>query len=62
MLLLPNQALPEGIPLGQADQMSRLRFNMASKVSVLNNLVDSVNSVPWVQHENIQRGSLAPIR
>jgi hypothetical protein len=42
--------------------MSVLQFNMASKVFVLNNSVNSVNSVPLVQHENIQRGSLAPIR
>jgi len=29
---------------------------------VLNNLVDSVNSVRLVNNENIQRGSLAPVR
>jgi hypothetical protein len=42
--------------------MGVLRFNMASKIFVLNNFVDSVNSVRLVQYENIQRGSLAPIR
>jgi hypothetical protein len=42
--------------------MSVLRFNMASKVFVLNNLIICVNSVPWVHYENYQRGSLAPIR
>jgi len=27
--LRPNQALPEGIPLGQADQISRVQINIA---------------------------------
>jgi hypothetical protein len=35
---------------------------MAGKVFVLNNLVDSMNSVPLVHYENYQRGSLTPIR
>jgi hypothetical protein len=42
--------------------MSVVRFNMASKVLVLNNFIGSVNSVRWVHYENIQRGSLAPVR
>jgi hypothetical protein len=42
--------------------MSVVQFNMASKVFVLNNLVDSVNSVHLMQYENIQRGSLEPVR
>jgi hypothetical protein len=37
----------------QADQMSVLRFNMASKIIVLNNFVGSVNSVCLVRNENI---------
>jgi hypothetical protein len=42
--------------------MSVGAINMASKVFVLNNSVDSVNSVRLVHYDNIQRGSLAPIR
>jgi hypothetical protein len=42
--------------------MGVVRFNMASKVFVLNNFVGSVNSVRLVHYENYQRGSLAPIR
>jgi hypothetical protein len=42
--------------------MGVLRFNIASKVIVLNNLVISENSVPLVHYENTQLGSLAPIR
>jgi hypothetical protein len=46
----------------QADQMSVVRFNMASKVFVLNNFIGSVNSVRWVHYESWSRGSLAPVR
>jgi hypothetical protein len=42
--------------------MSVLQINMANKGFVLNNLIGSVNSVPLVHYENIQRGSLAPFR
>jgi len=53
--MAPNQALPEGIPLGQADQISRVRINMASKVIVFNNLVGSVYLFRLVQLENYQQ-------
>jgi hypothetical protein len=36
--------------------------NMANKVFVLNNSVDSVNSFRWVHVESYRRRSLAPIR
>jgi hypothetical protein len=42
--------------------MGVLQFNMANKVFVLNNFVDSVNSFRWLQFESNQRRSLAPIR
>jgi hypothetical protein len=35
---------------------------IASKVFVLNNFIDSVNSVRFVHYEYYQRRSLAPIR
>ena len=35
---------------------------MASRGMLLNNSVDSVNSIPWVHYEIIQRGSLVAIR
>jgi hypothetical protein len=34
-----------------------VQFNMATKVFVLNNLVDSVNSVSWLHHDAYQRRS-----
>ncbi len=54
---LPNQALLEWVPLGQADQMSVGAIYIASKVFVLNNLVNSMNSVRLVYIENYQRRS-----
>jgi hypothetical protein len=49
-------------PSGQADGMGVLRFYKVGKVFVLNNFIDNVNSVRWLQIENYQRRSLAPIR
>ncbi len=46
----------------QADQMSVGTLRMANRGIVLNNVIDSVNSFRLVHYENIQRGSLAPVR
>ena len=54
----PNQALPVGNQRGkQDDQMSVLRFNIASKVFVFKNFIGSLNSVRLVYYEYYQRGS-----
>jgi hypothetical protein len=67
----PNQALPEGISLGQADGCQLGTLNMASIGFSLNNFFFSMNSLRWVHIENYQRRSpkqkhfgvnLAPVR
>jgi len=74
-VLLPNQALPEGIPLGQADGMSVGAIYMANGGLTFLllpfqylvgweeiNLVISMNLFRLVQIESWSRRSLAPIR
>jgi hypothetical protein len=58
----PNQALPEGIPLGQADGCQLGALNMANISISLNNKLFSMNLFRWVHFESYQRRSLAPIR
>jgi hypothetical protein len=60
--IAPNQALPEGIPLGQADGCQLGTLIMANIGFSLNNFFFSVNSLPWVHVETYQRRSLAPVR
>ena len=66
----PNQALPEGIPLGQADGCQLGTLNMAS-IGHYKIERTSVNSLPWVHIESLSRRTpqqkhlginLAPVR
>ena len=57
----PNQALPEGIPLEQADGCQLGTLRMASIGFVLNNKLFSLNLFRFQQSENYQRRSLAPV-
>jgi hypothetical protein len=49
---LPNQALPEGIPLGQADGCQLGTLNMANIDFSLNNFFFSMNLFRFVYIEN----------
>jgi hypothetical protein len=56
-MLRPNQALPEGIPLGQADGMSVATKFMA-RIGQYKIERTSVNSFRWLHYDSYQRRSL----
>ena len=60
-MVQPNQALPEGIPLGQADGCQLGAIYMA-RIGHYKIERTSVNSFRLVQIETWSRRSLAPVR